>query len=1170
MAQKVLLPELKSDSAYKPEDGVVRLNFSEHIEPVLAPAELVGTGRGIPSAWWSVYGFKWALANEKDGRFRPAIETLRLFVLLQFVGVLDGKIIEASDEGLRRFLKLLRNQDPSAISNNRAEESYCYRDSRGRRSPLLAWKKDGEIIAGSHPEAIFFPAANVSDDMLASLKKELLSIGEIFASFRRFEDPFPLQESAIIKDPVFARSLADYLERLTKAGNVKTGEEWRAALRVWMGELRESAGRIGASSLLTRGLQWIDVSAESNDRVVVDFCSWNPVGVQNGWNCSACASENQFWTTAHGTPIVVSPVPSSTLLLKCPVHASNIQKGSTVDIGSGRGRALFWEDLGACWSNGKLYIWKDEAAWPPTRTEASEVLEDLGEVRHHFGQITVVLKGQLIDPAGVLVDRTPNITRAVPDDSAPPNATFRTGAEQHGVDVPLRGEYLALLERCEKQPNAWSITLKGRREPVRRNLQPTARAGFWETSTILVWPPRTAKGWAVDYVAASTSRGAEARYRIWYEDQDSRLVSSEARSVDRLYRVPGRAKYIELGGLVAGRFDSLGLMEALRPEVTREPGAEPGLVVLDLGTSNSAVLWKTDQPLNFFKAGVLQQELISSGCLLTFSRVHYRNLCEAIAVILPWYYADTQMGASAGSPANFVPSLLAVPGDPEANPCIPPRKLSVLLLEKEQTQGRLYPNLKWENWAANRDKLETLLSLLLLPALWGIRETGATSFSLRATYPLAFDEGRREDYGKELFGVCALLEQYTGLTLIRRAGTDTSSPIVLLSESEAGANGFLKTAHQLSLTLDLGGGTLDIAMFMGDTPLGNRKQAKDLIAFDSLNYGGRDFLRASLTACEPIVKEIFGQTEGRSWSEKLKNYAEYLESEIQSDGRLDIASIIRRRCTSSAKEVIGVFENRCRSQLSYRAQALFAGILLYVRRLLEASVSDIFGEERAKPELNVYLLGQGWGLIPSMINPSETINRVMQRLLASMYCEIDAVEGDKASRDNQMSLLHVNYRTNSKTAVVEGAALMVARDIDSRKPGLQNRFTNQVVIPTFVGVDVASRNDLLLNKSQRLSEVPPRDRSSDCSKRLADLTSREIRSAYERVVDELLLHVAEAQRGRILEFYPNLRDKVAALAENALLLRWPVESDSTLKASLLSIFLEDVWRNVWAMGEISA
>src|SRR5262249_20098763 len=142
--------------------------------------------------------------------------------------------------------------------------------------------------------------------------------------------------------------------------------------------------------------------------------------------------------------------------------------------------------------------------------------------------------------------------------------------------------------------------------------------------------------------------------------------------------------------------------------------------------------------------------------------------------------------------------------------------------------------LKWKDWSAPgiQKQLKSFLELLLLPAFWELCANGCYVADLKVTYPLAFDNTRQGTYRTVMADVVHTLSKRTGLRV---------ESINFHSESAAGSNFLPQTATTHVVTIDLGGGTTDCAVHVGNA--GKEVVGQEIgtvLVADSFEYGGRD------------------------------------------------------------------------------------------------------------------------------------------------------------------------------------------------------------------------------------------------------------------------------------------------------------------------------------------
>jgi len=816
---------------------------------------------------------------------------------------------------------------------------------------------------------------------------------------------------------------------------------------------------------------------------------------------------------------------------------------------NGAGNAVSYDDLGCYRAGEKLYIWNEESAFPKNRTGPSQMGD--GFVEHPFNLVRIRLEGELIRLDQVLLDP---VVVVWPSKGVGADGLERKTSPEP-ADVPVLASYAFLVKSCERdaQNQRWVISLNGYSGEIERKFAPAPRSGFWESSTILVWPPREADTWGIDYVVASAPRSESLRFKIVSERSGSKVYDvSEPRMLLGLYRTEGsKVRYVELGEVTTGTYRAMGLMKVSRAPIPVSSGARADVVV-DFGTSNSAVLWKlTDRPSRFLQSGIEEIALQEHVCRVTYSPRERGELERAAAVLLSWYPETRSQ--------PFVPALLAEPDREHVGgkACIPPRKEGIAILRQsggDLAASRVQVGLKWSDWTHPRTKqsVEKLVEALLIPALWELCSRGVDQWSLRATYPLAFETeslNKRVMYDDIIKNLIRTLCD-SGLTV------PAPEVVSLFSESEAGAASLQKPNSTFEVTLDLGGGTLDVAVLVG--PAGSELcglPPGTVVAADSLVYGGRDFLRAIVTAYgryllpEP-TKEM--KSGGQAALELEQLECDLHEGQIE--GLLDKLNNADSKAAQDGKA-----PNQDRK---WRWEGLVAGVSLYVRRLLEGVISThVFRADGAKAPSGItigfYLLGQGWELL-RLGDPAHDVREIMERRLKKICAAVEEGTGVKIA---QPVVQIPSGEVDPKTAVVLGALKLKTRENTQSRESYAHESEDQAVRETFLGMKISDAGNTLV------PTTPLRELKKEARPRASG------DPGYAALLEDLWQEVPEDRRTDVRNWL--LRSEAyrkaqnAATVEDALILggetsygnAWPPEG--RLKVSLLGEFLSKVWRRAW-------
>jgi hypothetical protein len=1128
MAHVILLPKPRDTANSWPSEGgtiavgePITLQKAKLIKNLDTDAHL--SAEGIPSPWARALVMNWRLEDQNAPTGIAAISEMRALVLAQFLDRLRGELVVLTNDGSEGFSRLCK-----ALRLGERYDSLIF----WRAHNLIPFA-EGEMIAGTTSDCLFFSAGDLDVEALTRALRAIISP-------RLYSALFDVKST----EPDFAATLAQYLGYLA---GLLPGSPWRTALETWQTELN----KVGGNPVMTATKQFMLV-----ERLPIVTRVWVD---QTPWDCPECVTAGKSWLNAAGTEQnLTQALTAQQAKISCQEHRVLIRKDS------GMGDAVSFADFG-CYKTKRydasrkeftdhLYVWYEPVAWPKSASR-SRVIVARGQppyVEHRFNNQTVRVEGQLIKLSDVLLDE---VAWPLRTDTAKPAP----------VDVPIRGEFASLLEDCEADPVAplWKLRLKGYPGEVTRNFPDRSSSTSWAKSAILIWPPEEIQGWAVDYIAASAPNADRLAFRtIELDPQHGGLKLSPDLRLLGLYRTNGSAiRYVELGE-IDRQFQSLGLLRVNRNPVEPRPGPRAD-VVIDFGTSNSAALWKlTDQEPEFLYSGVGGDHPVTQTFSPTTSADEVKNLERAVSLMLGWYEED--------HPRPFVPSLLAEPDDLHSGGCcfIPPRPLALRLLMRP-TERRLFAKLKWDDWSQSRtqQRVAALLEALLLPVFWDLRKKGVTAWTLRATYPLAFKTAggnKAETYEKIVNDTVRNLVRKTD-NRPSRVGLPEPDFVELHSESAAGAALLQHGNSTHEVSLDLGGGTLDVAVVVG--PQGQRLcQAPPgtVLAADSLSYAGRDLIRAIVAAYGDILpRQLASKFDSSAGSQQTTDrispdiLVEQLEVIINRDGVDGLARVLAEK----GNGLIGDSLALARQSLRLRWEALLAGIKLYLRILLEGAIRNpkpgvvpMLEQQRICIGFNV--LGQGWELL-KFLHPdgAATYLRDCLQLICSHVAESLKV---KLADEPIVNVLRLNL--NPKTALVQGALGLGRAPAQSPTAFLARNADTRY---TFLGIALRQGDDRgNLDPISRLSELLPDHRPDSPG----DI-------GYKDLLDELWEQIDNRDRQRAKDHILDSQTLKHSLSvdsvERYLILEGQKSFETAWKAgaspegSLLAHFLETVWKPVW-------
>lgn len=1106
-----------------------RLALAEHLAP-----------KGIASPLAQLHFVNWMLENQESARGREAAEVLRLVVLLQYLGHLEARRVPIASSGELGWLGPLLEKSWGA----------------GEPKSLVLWKIrglgeawDGQVFAGSHPAIPFFPGAAFYPDTVPGETERLPAWHQVRDALIVIHGPqakMPLlDDQGEVTDADLAASLLDYLGGFTKAGPQGLG--WVEALKGWLNRLSKLAeGRKGQQAALL-GIS-IELMSSTGKTIAVPLGFYIGASPREAWICPECERGGKSWINFPGQQVVAG----DTLHVVCSQHArQNIEKGDGVEVGPEQYGAYSAPDR-------KLYVWVDDVARPvgSKRVGIQGSPGSDGAVVYRFNRQELVVKGRLVSRDQVIQKTVAWMAR-------------RERAEPGPVDVPVSGEYAALVRKWESDPvnRCWKIEFNGLRDPVTVPYPPDQET-LWRSSTIVIWPPGECPGWSIDYVAASTPRSDRAGFRLLEEAKGGGLVRSPVFRSDALYRTKtGRVRYIEVGeGLTEDSFRSMGLLAVKRISVSQEDAGARGQIVFDFGTSNSAVLWHVP--------GAKEPDFVLSGedparpvLFPTFQESDYANLQQSVRGILSsWNREETVR--------PFLPSLHGSP-DPHwkgAEPFIPPRRLSIVLLADPASAARLASGLKWMDWDAQgiQVKIESFIELLLLPAFWELRAGGCGSADLTATYPLAFGEARKNAYEKILGTVTKRLSDKTGLRV-------ESSPILSVSESAAASSLLPQTNVTHVVALDNGGGTTDLAIHIGVAGTMNKEEVGTVLAADSIEYAGRDFLRAVVVAygpellfqmfprvqkgLSPPAPVVFGGTDA-----VLEAYVVTLEALLQDRGVEGLYELLKY-VPQDARPADMILKY---TEMILRWEALLAGLLLYIRRMVEGCVAQVPSGKPVSVAFNLF--GLGWELLRIL---GGDIRRPVTSVLEPRFCALCEEIGRARAAAVSAEVHAIPEMQERKTAVVRGAARITAGGDPGAAGGVIPPSTHALtanIRRTFAGMTIFdAQGQVAVNASARVEDVSDKpnwlgdpgygnllDELFEATPEVIPGTRQPLRS---RVKELLLNSAAYRAQFRTQDIRKNLIDRGQDDLNRGE--TWPAGNINPTR-SLLAGFLTSVWRPVWS------
>jgi hypothetical protein len=465
----------------------------------------------------------------------------------------------------------------------------------------------------------------------------------------------------------------------------------------------------------------------------------------------------------------------------------------------------------------------------------------------------------------------------------------------------------------------------------------------------------------------------------------------------RYEMVKGRPRLLSLSkpdGTCGGQFALLGPASGNPPH--HDPN-KPIAVAIDFGTARSAFgvyghagpprsVLPTDNPSD--EEPALDTNLVHLGYVAMRAQL---SLHTAGTVWVPTRGARAVAEADLGTNRTFVgilPSLLYLREEGRVNVPFVDYTIPVghQVSDSESSKKRLKVDLKWRADEVGRLYRKAYLhALLLLTVAHALRHNPRDSYQVRFSFPLAFSKREVEQLRDCFDDAAKLVSESTGVLLeVAAGGLDESS----CAKTACGA----EFPNHNVLTADLGGGTLDLALWVEPEDAIMPR----LLACDSVVFGAD-----VLTDCWinlQLSTSLVGLTDHifqRGWRETVEGA---LNNQAHRRG---------------AEKAIKVFDRYFDAVIEYIARFL-AGTMLREKN----SRGDTTMLERTT---TVVLLGSGWRGYEACEEYGRDLGRFQQKLREKLTERVTELTGKAAGKAVRIEVYKRVLETgNEKAAVVVG------------------------------------------------------------------------------------------------------------------------------------------------------
>lgn len=485
-------------------------------------------------------------------------------------------------------------------------------------------------------------------------------------------------------------------------------------------------------------------------------------------------------------------------------------------------------------------------------------------------------------------------------------------------DLPVKSEFLSLVAAVNKSGDTYQVTLKNWKGTTNWTPQEIVEG---DRASILLWPNFKAKDWNVNYALFYPSAKLSGlKPSLTLINFDSQRISC----ITKIKEEPGLAagcvtnqeiNYIE----VFCGDTSVGTFEDKRQNIN--VGAGNRRISLDFGTVHTSIAVWDGAENNILSIQDMTIDILDMN-------FYDQNEFKRFPVWLPTFEREIRVFPSELTftsydmmqPANLLLGYIQ---------CFTAPSYTCAAGIETTIEG-----FKWKEppiFEGHRDDLvKAYLKMIMHMALANLRRLhNAQNVSVVATFPLAFDKQKYEDYKiwvEQLINHLAL-ETGVGITL---AVTTLDGRKILVGESYAAKALYNPPSPTAEFVVDIGGGTTDIALLIGN----------NILAVDSFRYGGNLFI-------EHIAKNMFPQANNPAIAF------------INNHKGNALALLKAMRILGSIRGLFAEFgDDRARAEAAlYR---FFNGLFEYLRMLLYAN--------NLKDNIFLYLIGNGWRLIDGFSN----------------------------------------------------------------------------------------------------------------------------------------------------------------------------------------------------------
>ncbi|MGR3178221.1 MAG: hypothetical protein ACUZ8E_09210 [Candidatus Anammoxibacter sp.] len=782
-----LLPLINAERTWGELQGVGLQERRESYNKMLYDINTIDSS-GVPS----ILAHPFVFSKKLEDRNETAINQFNILVKGLFTGIVKLKKIDLKDLGsLGSVIKRFQSDKHDSFS-------------------VLYWRKDP--VGGIHPKCLVFPRNGIKHEILEEINNEIeeeverlekrniqKGLKEIRFYFKRWTEEVAEIFENETKGTESAYDKPEWLKQLLIMGSKWLGSE----IDVYDALVKKNALRLENNTLPIE-----HVKLEKNDRDgIVDI----PL---------VCYMDNIICSnTNDGTSVNVSGIDKELILgpgcrIECRVDGENMCPNCSGDDNK---RPVIEQESFFELSSGKFIIWKDFAECSRPHGCDAIAIKDGVDEKHaifSFGRLKVLVDGQILTKDDVFCAKI---------------VKFKSTGKKE-PDLPIKSAFLNFIDKPNDDlfklhdgGDEYEIKLKGIREVINH----VALYDEYDAASIFLFPNFRTNEWSINYAFLFLPPEiGRASIKLFNADNKELGILKSPNAI----KTDEPVSYIEM--LISDEpvgifFDSREFLEDALPQACS--------MSIDFGTSNTMVAIKEDQGggIVHFNAFKLEDK---SWDLLRYDVVH-KDLIRNNTYWLPSYMPE---GSLVSTPSEIIfrdkneKNKLESLKKPIYSFTIPNPDYT-----RHDADETVIMNFKWSgkrpfDEESSRIKLvKAYLKIVLHIVLAGCRSNNYSKIKLVATYPLAFGRNKAEKYKNLLFEeVIKEVMNETGLDI--DAFTGRNGSIMLLSESEAGKARCNSVGDEI--VVDIGGGTTDIALFRNG----------EILAMDSTEYGGKDFIQANV------------------------------------------------------------------------------------------------------------------------------------------------------------------------------------------------------------------------------------------------------------------------------------------------------------------------------------